>query len=252
MVSTSIDVTAARQTENALAALSHEYMEAQSAGRRNVSRYLHDTVSQYLVVLALSLSKLQRTHARKQIPDWKLTLDLVDRCCRHLRVISYALAPPAFDDLGPAASFEWYARHLREDAELDIEFTSEAIPADLKPEVGALLFAAVQEWAGMAIRYPGAGKTVISLTNGGEGLKLEFACNEPANEAVTGILASRIIRECVRALGGTSETIQERGACPLVSISPETSSPETSSPETVSLLAAADNESCANSDCGRS
>jgi hypothetical protein len=236
-----------RETEGALAALSGEFIEAQSASRRDVSRHLHDTIAQYLVVLGLSLARLEREPDRVTAAEVKHTLGLVDRCCRDLRVISYALAPPLFDNADAAAAFGWYSRLLQEDAGVDVEFKIGDIPPGTSPQVRLLLLAAVQEWAEKAIRHPGAGKTLITLesvqrtgrggrlqrignfssaaarsvsvvravsgepTDTTSELRLEFVSGQPDNEAVMGILMSPVIRERVRTLGGRCEADREQG-----------------------------------------
>jgi PAS domain S-box-containing protein len=227
VVSTGIDITSVREAQDALASLSGEFIEAQSAARRDVSRYLHDTISQYLVVLGLSLAKLEREPDRVMAAEVKHTLGLVDRCCRDLRVISYALAPPLFDNADAAAAFDWYSRLLQEDARVDVEFKIGAIPAGTTRQVRLLLLAAVQEWAEKAIRYPGAGKTLITvesveLTNAMPEIRLEFVSGRPDNEAVKGILMSPVIRERVRTLGGRCEADWEQGGIAArISIDPE-------------------------------
>jgi PAS domain S-box-containing protein len=210
VISTALDVTAVRHAEGALESISGEFMEAQTEQRRNISRYLHDTVSQDLVVLALSLGKLQRAD-RPEGSDLTQALSRVDRCCRDLRVLSYALAPPVFDDIGLASALDWYARHLREDAGISVEFLSDAVPETVPQGVRRLMFQIVQEWAETAIRNPGAGRTVISLNEANPGVVLKFACDRASDAAVTGLLASRVIRERVRILNGRFETLQDEG-----------------------------------------
>ena len=210
VVCTGIDVTlmrgAMRDTETALDELSREFLEAQSAGRKNVSQYLHDTVSQQLVVLSFSLGKLRHATEAISSPDWGETFEVVDRCCRDLRVISYALAPPVFEDTGLNAAFDWYSGHLREDAGIDVEFHCGTVQEHFAPGVREVLFAALQEWAGRAIRSPGPVRTVISLNSDEDGLELAFICDDPENAAVAAVCGSPVIRERVRALGGFAST----------------------------------------------
>jgi PAS domain S-box-containing protein len=216
VVAAGVDVTSLRETERALASLSREFMEARSAARREISRHLHDTIAQHLVVLGLSLTRLEREPDRITAGEVKKTLSLIDRCCRDLRVISYALAPPLFDDADAGAAFDWYSRVLQDDARVDVEFKVGALPAGTSPQVRLLLLAAVQEWAQKAIRYPGAAKTLITLetitpADAGPELRLEFVSGQPENEAVKEILMSPVIRERVRALRGRCEATHEQG-----------------------------------------
>ncbi len=130
-------------------------------------------------------------------------------------MISYALAPPVFDDANLSAAFEWYCRDLRDDARLDVEFRIGTIPPATPPEVRSLLLAVLQEWAELAIRHTGVGKTLIilesaRLTNTMSELRLEFVSEQPDNEAVNGILTSPVIRNRVRTLWGQCEAAREQ------------------------------------------
>lgn len=215
-VATAMDVTAIRKTERALASLSAEFLEAQAAGRHDICSYLHDTISQNLLVLALLLGDLNLQPDPDTAANIEQAFCMLNRCCQDLRVVTYALAPPVFDDLNPTAAFDWYSRHMRDDARVEVEFRTCAIPPETSPEVRTLLPAFIQEWAQKAIRYPGAAKTLITLkntalANGMAELQLEVLCNQPENEAIKALLASPAIRDRVRTLGGRCEVVQEGG-----------------------------------------
>ena len=219
IISTAIDVTSARRTESALAGLSGEFLAAQSEKRRSVSRYLHDTLSQHLVTLALSVSRLERNPSLWEPSAFREAIDLVDRCCRDLRVLSCALAPPIVDDESPWTAFEWYARQLRDEAGIDVEFEGAPAQGLFAPEAIELLVAIFQEWGERAIRYPGPGKTRICLSKANAGFDLEFSCDRSDDRAVRAISDSAVIRERVRALGGSVATTGSRNmACAHISV----------------------------------
>ena len=167
-------------------------------------------------MLALLLGDLQLQPNPDTAADIEQAFCLLNRCCQDLRVITYALAPPVFEDVDPSAAFDWYSRHMRDDARVDVEFRACAIPPETSPEVRTLLLAAIQEWSQKAIRHPGAARTSItlksvSLDTGMTELQLEVACSQSDNEAVQAILSSAVIRERVRTLGGRCEGLSERG-----------------------------------------
>jgi PAS domain S-box-containing protein len=214
LVKTAIDVTAIRKTENALASLSAEFLEAQAAGRHDICSYLHDTISQNLLVLALLLGDLNLQPDPDTAANIEQAFCLLNRCCQDLRVVTYALAPPVFEELDPTAAFDWYSRHMRDDARVDVEFRACAIPPETSVEVRTLLLAVIQEWSQKAIRSPGAAKTFISLKstafdNGVAELQLELVCSDAENEAVKAVLASPAIRDRVEMLGGRGEVVRE-------------------------------------------
>jgi len=214
VIGTAMDVTAMRKTERALASLSAEFLEAQSAGRHDICSYLHDTISQNLLVLALLLGDLNLQPDPDTAANIEQAFCLLNRCCQDLRVVTYALAPPVFEELDPSAAFDWYSRHMRDDARVDVEFRTCAIPPETSAEVRTLLLAFIQEWAQKAIRHPGAAKTFISLKstafdNGVAELQLEVVCSDAENEAVKAVLASPAIRDRVEMLGGRCEVVRE-------------------------------------------
>jgi signal transduction histidine kinase len=185
-------------------------LDAHSSERTRLSRHLHDTVSQHLVVLALTLGKMQRAPGAGEGEDLRRALDLVNRSCRDLRVVSYVLAPAGLDSFAVAEGIELLAAYLRDDAGLDIGFVSEYGPDHPGDAAKRVLFAVVQEWATRAIRHSRGAKTLIRLAGSGSRVVLEFSCADRENEAVRQIFASPLIRARCRAAGGRLETIVEQ------------------------------------------
>ncbi|HVW87052.1 MAG TPA: histidine kinase [Bryobacteraceae bacterium] len=185
-------------------------LDAHSSERTRLSRHLHDTVSQHLVVLALTLGKMQRAPGAGESEDLRRALDLVNRSCRDLRVVSYVLAPAGLESFAVAEGIELLAAYLRDDAGLDIAFVSEYGPGHPGDAAKRVLLPVVQEWATRAIRHSRGAKTFIRLAGAGNRVVLEFSCADRENEAVRQIFASPLIRARCRVAGGRLETIVEQ------------------------------------------
>jgi PAS domain S-box-containing protein len=74
--------------------LSQKFMKDRTAELHALSRVLHDTISQDLVALSFHVGNLHETaDSELRRTETASALDLIDRCCRHIRVLSYMLAP---------------------------------------------------------------------------------------------------------------------------------------------------------------
>ena len=167
-----------------------------AAERRDVSRFLHDTISQDLVALSFTISKLQ-AHM-----DGADGLNLIDRCCRDIRLISYILAPPSTGEAGLAAAIEWYTEYLEEAGiETDMEFAP-GVDESLSLEATDLFLMAIQEWTTRMIRKRlQSASLLIGLHRNGSGIVLELKSVASRRMAA----GWTTFRERVRALGGLFE-----------------------------------------------
>jgi len=104
------EVSVRRQTEQKLRELSLTVLRIQDEERRRVARDLHDTVSQTLTALKMTLSTLEDALARSpQTADFFTNLNgLADQALREIRTTSYLLHPPLLDEAGFAAAAAWY------------------------------------------------------------------------------------------------------------------------------------------------
>ncbi len=163
--------------------------------RRDVSRFLHDTISQDLVALSFTISKLQ-----SQI-DGADAHNLIDRCCRDIRLISYMIAPPSAGEAGLGAAIEWYTEYLEEAGiGTDVEFAP-GVDESLSLEATDLFLTAIQEWTGRMIRKRLRARLFIGLHTNDSGVVLEL------KSVVDHKMAAgwTTFRERVRTLGGLFE-----------------------------------------------
>jgi PAS domain S-box-containing protein len=109
------DISELKQTEEALQErtlefqnLSSRLLRMQDEERRRIARELHDSLGQYLSALKMNLSMLRNSRAKDRDALYLETEKMADRCIAETRTLSHLLHPPVLDEIGFAASAEWY------------------------------------------------------------------------------------------------------------------------------------------------
>jgi PAS domain S-box-containing protein len=202
---TANDVTESRHAADWRTPLFAKFIEARDAERFEISRFIHDTVAQNLVALAFSLDQRKADPAAH---DPALAIDLVDRCCRDIRLLGYMLAPAKLEeDAGLVEGIESHARTLKESGALDIEFHAELAAESLSTEARAVLFSAVHEFTAKAVTNRANRPLAIVLRREGPAALLEikgaFDLHGVADRDYPAI------RERVGALGGCLEMMSD-------------------------------------------
>lgn len=177
IVSSAMETTGLRTSESALRKLSARLFEMLDNERRNLARFLHDTIAQSLAALSMSLS-LGVTDAK----NMQSNLALLERCCRDVRTFSYMLNPPLFDELGLSAALKWYLEGHSRDTGLKIEFHIDPDFGRLPQEIEHMLMAVVQESISNVRRHSGSPNAVVRLTRDASGAYLEvedYGCGLP-------------------------------------------------------------------------
>lgn len=169
IVSSATDTTGLRTSESALRKLSARLFQMQDNERRNLARFLHDTVAQSLAALSMSLS-LGATDAK----SLKSNLTLLERCCRDVRTFSYMLHPPLFDELGLSAALKWYLEGYARDSGLKIDFQIDPDFGRLPQELEHTLMAVVQESISNVRRHSGSPSAAVRLTRDASGAYVEI------------------------------------------------------------------------------
>jgi PAS domain S-box-containing protein len=168
IVSSATDTTGLRTSESALRKLSARLFQMLDNERRNLARYLHDTIAQSLAALSMSLS-LGANDAKSM----QSNLALLERCCRDVRTFSYMLHPPLFDELGLSAALKWYLEGYSRDSGLKIDFQIDPDFGRLPQELEHTLMAVVQESISNVRRHSGSPNAVVRLKRDASGAYLE-------------------------------------------------------------------------------
>ena len=223
IVSTGIDLTARRRAESALASLSENALNQMQGERSKLSRFLHDTISQDLVALSFSLNRLQREQrSAPALNALEQSLQLLDRCCRGIRQLSYILSQPSFDEMALAPAFEWFAGQLQREAGVEVELDFDPLATIASKPLQAVLFAMLQACVARSVRMLDKSKKIVSLKQDKSLLKLRYESRHSKGASPEGgitflrpqISAAEVaeefsvIRERLRYFGGTLEVEQ--------------------------------------------
>jgi PAS domain S-box-containing protein len=168
IVSSATDTTGLRSSESALRKLSARLFQMQDNERRNLARFLHDTIAQSLAALSMSLSL-----GANDSKSMQSNLTLLERCCRDVRTFSYMLHPPLFDELGLSAAVKWYLDGYARDSGLKIDFQIDSDFGRLPQELEHTLMAVVQEGISNVRRHSGSTSASVRLTRDASGAYLE-------------------------------------------------------------------------------
>ena len=115
------------------AALLGSSLRAYDEEKRKTAHAIHDSAGQYLIALQMKLDGLHRAsgNGARKSPFLDECSELVKRCSRELRAISYLLHPPLLDDLGLEAAVRFHVDSFVERTKIKVEL-------DMEPNLGRL------------------------------------------------------------------------------------------------------------------
>ena len=160
------DITEQKRVEDDLRRLSRQLLTLRSEEQRRLARELHETASQTLTALKMTLKQIEDllpqhdTRARELAKSCRaLTSDAI----REVRTISSILHPPLMDEAGLTVGLGSYVRLFSERSGVAVNF---AIPGDfqrLPKEVELTLFCVAQESLANVHRHSKARSVEISI-----------------------------------------------------------------------------------------
>jgi PAS domain S-box-containing protein len=148
---------------------------------RELSRFLHDTISQDLVQLSFLIEKLDRSGGAARLNRGPGdAAAMLERCCGRIRVLVAMLSIPPQG----AAFYSWlegYAVFLREETGIILELDVDPLAPDAAGAETPLPAIAMQMWLGKAIRTGSVDRIVVRLREKESGvlLELEVSHTEP-------------------------------------------------------------------------
>lgn len=169
-----IDVTARKQTEEALRDLSGRLINAQEEERKRVARELHDDLNQRMALLSIELAQLEQRikksrHLRPLIQNLQTkALEISTEIHR----LSYRLHPSKLDHLGLAAAVKSLCQEFSESGKIRIEYREEGFPATLQKEVTLCVFRIAQESLRNCLKHSGARLAQVWLEKNGNAVRL--------------------------------------------------------------------------------
>jgi len=178
IIATVRDITARKQAEEALHDLSHRLLKAQDEERRRIARELHDSTTQDLVAVMLTLDSLHESLAGRgdqEVEKLDDSLAILEKCAHDIRTLSYLLHPPRLDDAGLVDAIRHYTDGFAERTSVAMSFE---LPEDLGPlpeEVELILFRVTQECLANVHRHAHSPMAAIRLTRDASATVLEVS-----------------------------------------------------------------------------
>jgi signal transduction histidine kinase len=197
------------QRTGALRQLSARLLRLQDIERRRIARELHDSLGQYLVGLKLNIDMLRQS-PREDL--WSETEQLMQRCIREVRTLSYLLHPPTMDEAGFISAARWYVEGFAQRSGVKVTVDAPHELDRLPDAVELALFRVLQEALTNVHRHSGASKAhvlilqdhdkvLLEVRDNGRGLPKQLLNQFAATGAGLGVgLAG--VRERARELGG--------------------------------------------------
>jgi signal transduction histidine kinase len=135
------------ETTRDLQRLSSQLLTAQEEERRTIARELHDEVGQVLTAIKVELSLAQRAIEASggKVEALHDARSITDSALHTVRDLSRLLHPSMLDDLGLAATIDWYLKGFGRRHGIRIELLQDGMPERLAPEIEAGIYRIVQE-----------------------------------------------------------------------------------------------------------
>jgi len=147
--------------------VSWQLLQTQDEERRHIARELHDSASQVLTLLSMSLAALLESVKQKapELMESVVQSDrLVQQLTREIRTTSYLLHPPLLDEVGLSDSLSWYIDGLRQRSELKIDFNISEEFGRLPRDMELAVFRLVQECLTNIHRHSGSKVAYIQIS----------------------------------------------------------------------------------------
>jgi PAS domain S-box-containing protein len=146
----------------ALRHLSAQLMHAQDAERRRIARELHDSIGQYLAVLGMGLTQLEKENGSKTPGILNEFRQLLDQCVNETRTLSHLLHPPLLDEIGFAPVAKSYVEEFARRSGIEIDISLD-LPYRLPSDTEMLLFRVLQESLTNIHRHSGSSRAKIRI-----------------------------------------------------------------------------------------
>jgi len=150
------DITEERKMQENLEYYIRHITRAQEEERLRISRELHDSTAQSLIVIMHQLEKFLLSSKHLIVSDSRFLYRMVEQVkeiLQEVRQFSRDLRPSILDDLGLIPSVEWYIEELGSIHGINISLSVQGEKIFLRPEVRVTLFRIVQEALRNVIRH---------------------------------------------------------------------------------------------------
>ena len=211
------DLTERKRAEEQMRELSGRLLKMQDEERGRLGRELHDTIGQYLSAGKMSLDTLASAEQLQGQQSKRLTdsIQMIDRCIREVRTLSYLLYPPMLEETGLSSAIRWHLEGFSKRSGVQITYEIASEERRLPKDVELALFRIFQESLTNVHRHSESktahirfaietGEALIEVKDEGKGIPSESLERNTESLATLGV-GIRGMRERVRQLGGRLE-----------------------------------------------
>lgn len=174
------DITEQTRTEDDLRRLSRQLLTLRSEEQRRVARELHETASQTLTALKMTLRQISDLLPECEIRGKDLLRSagiLASNAIREVRTISSILHPPLMDEVGLAAGLRAYAKLFSERSGLAVELCVPETLGHLSKEVELTVFCIIQEALANVHRHAKARSAAIRVERTPRRIRIQVTDN---------------------------------------------------------------------------
>jgi two-component system, NarL family, sensor histidine kinase DegS len=187
-------------------------IQAQETERQRLARQMHDGPAQALsnfilqTEIAVRLFDMDQSKARDEL---KNLMTAASTTLKRVRDFIFELRPMMLDDLGLGPTLKRYIESIKEQSGVDIRLTASGLESRLESYLEVLIFRAVQELLGNALKYSQATQvniridssdldTRVNVEDNGKGFNTDSLSEQRG-------MGLKVIRDRVEKLGGNLE-----------------------------------------------
>ena len=184
-------------------------IQAQEAERQRLSRQMHDGPAQALsnfilqTEIAMRLFDMNQDQAREELGNLKQSATAT---FQKVRDFIFELRPMMLDDLGLVPTLKRYVEAFKEQNNIDVGLTVSGVERRLESYIEVMIFRAIQELMGNAVRLSQANKIVVDIDVSETSVKVSVDDNGKGFEVDTvlegGGTGIKVIKERAEMLGG--------------------------------------------------
>ena len=184
-------------------------IQAQEAERQRLSRQMHDGPAQALsnfilqTEIAMRLFDMNPDQAREELNNLKQSATAT---FQKVRDFIFELRPMMLDDLGLVPTLKRYVEAFKEQNNIDVALTVSGVERRLESYIEVMIFRAIQELLGNAVRLSQANRIVVDIDVSENSVKVSVDDNGKGFDVDTILEGSgtgiKIIKERAEMLGG--------------------------------------------------
>lgn len=221
------DISERKQSQEAIQSFSERLLKLQEEEERRIGRELHDSTSQWLTALMLTLGAIQVDDKLPRRSRAKISeaLDLTRRAASEIRTASYLLHPPTLSEFGLMSALRDYVRGFAQRSGISVRFRGPHNDVErLNPYAEMAIFRIVQEALTNVHRHSQSKSAAVVVHNRGDRLTVEINdCGKGMPKEILASLQNGNIRHSGVGVSGIRErTLQLKGTLNIVQRSPGT------------------------------